>query len=353
MRERLTLIVTSSPAAGFDYHDRAGAIVAPRVWPARDQHVRGRLQPSASQSVQDDLREELQLRFRIDHVTVAASRLSPLVQTFSAAGLEPVYGGPHSNGVTCMSLVGFDDGSYIELISSLEHGIQCPWWDAHIRGDGGPAAWCVEVGDVAVESSRLEALGIAVRGLDAYRRVRPDGVAVEWDLSFVGAHEAGAFHPFVIRDKTQREHRVSPSPSVAAGPLAGVAMVVLGVAGIERAAAEMRRVYALPTPVEGPLPGLAARVLRFPGEPVALAAPLFEGDWLDLRLRSFGDSPCAFLLACSDLGEASRRYVMSPPAPWTQGAIGWLGREDMPALRIGVVSGLDASRTPVTSRPGT
>ena len=79
---------------------------------------------------------------KIDHVTLAGSDLKALEQVFALAGLATDYGGPHSNGITHMSLLGFDDGSYIELISTLEPGQAAPWWDRAHRGQ----RWAVRLG---------------------------------------------------------------------------------------------------------------------------------------------------------------------------------------------------------------
>ncbi len=64
--------------------------------------------------------------FKLDHVTLAATNLDTLVEGFSAAGMTLDYGGAHSNGITHMSLLGFSDGSYIELISTVTPGVPAP-----------------------------------------------------------------------------------------------------------------------------------------------------------------------------------------------------------------------------------
>jgi len=37
--------------------------------------------------------------------------------------MTPDFGGPHGNGVTQMALVGFDDGTYLELIAPIKAGV--------------------------------------------------------------------------------------------------------------------------------------------------------------------------------------------------------------------------------------
>ena len=46
-----------------------------------------------------------------------------------------------------MALLSFADGSYVELISTLEPRQTSPLWHAHIAGDGGPCARAVGVDD--------------------------------------------------------------------------------------------------------------------------------------------------------------------------------------------------------------
>ena len=54
---------------------------------------------------------------KIDHVTVAGSRIDDMRHAFSSAtGIPTEYGGPHANHLTEMALASFPDGSYIELM---------------------------------------------------------------------------------------------------------------------------------------------------------------------------------------------------------------------------------------------
>src|SRR5262245_47130104 len=118
---------------------------------------------------------------RIDHVTLAAPALDPLRGVFAELGLTTDYGGEHGNGVTHMALLGFDDGSYIELIAAITPGTPSPWWNKFIVQDGGPCAWAVGIDDVAAEAERITALGIKVNGPNHAGRQKPDGTKIEWD----------------------------------------------------------------------------------------------------------------------------------------------------------------------------
>ena len=277
---------------------------------------------------------------KVDHVTIAGSRLGPLEQAFTDVGLKPEYGGPHSNGITHMALLSFADGSYVELISTLEPEQTSPLWQAHIAGDGGPCAWAVGVAprDVAVEAARLAALGVPVRGPLYLNRRRPDGVLVEWDLAFLGGGEPGATLPFIIKDRTPREWRVPPSTRVAEAELKGVAMVVLGVENLDRAVDLFRSVYDWPAPQMNEDAGLGARLAHFSGTPVTLAAAAQKSGWLAERLARFGESPCAFLLGAADVDAVARRFPLAGSGAWFGFRVMWFDPASLKGIRLGLVA---------------
>src|SRR5262249_31799754 len=103
---------------------------------------------------------------KVDHVTIAGRDLGRMERSFADLGLRTDYGGPHAS-ITHMALLGFDDGSYVELISSqdpVEKSSQLAThaWGRFISEDGGPCAWAVGVDDVADECARVSELGIPV-----------------------------------------------------------------------------------------------------------------------------------------------------------------------------------------------
>lgn len=275
---------------------------------------------------------------KIDHVTIAGSDLALLEQAFAAAGLPAEYGGPHSNGVTHMALLGFEDGSYIELISFLGVGAaETIFWSEQIAANGGPCAWAVESDNVGVEAARLAALGITVKGPVYMYRRRPDGALVEWDLAFPGDHSAGATLPFLIKDITPREWRVRPSAGLA-GRLTGVAMVILGVENLADSIDLFRRVYGWSAPQFKEDTTFQARLAHFAGTPVTLAAPLAPNDWLAERLARFGPSPCAYLLGTPDFEAACCDFELMPaPAPFGR-SVGWFDPAKLQGIKLGVIA---------------
>jgi len=141
---------------------------------------------------------------KIDHVSVAGKDLKSLEALFAESGLKTEYGGPHSSGLTQMSLLGFGDGSYFELISSVKPGTESYIWKPQIEGEAGPCAWAIGSEDISAEVARAKRLGIPGTGPLEFSRKRPDGVLVEWELGFIGEQEAGALLPFLIKDTTPR-----------------------------------------------------------------------------------------------------------------------------------------------------
>jgi len=274
---------------------------------------------------------------RIDHVTIAGRQLQPLRQAFTAAGLEPEYGGPHSNRITHMALVGFDDGSYLELISTLQPGQASPWWDRHIAQDGGLCGWAVQVSDIRQEAKNAFAQGIPVAGPASHQRLKPDGTQIEWDLVFLGSSDPGSTLPFLIADRTPRRLRVRPSPSVADSELVGVQTVVLGVNSLVAGVEQFKRLFGWSALQVAEDSVFGAYLARFPGQPFVLAEPMQKGSWLSDRLQELGESPCACLLASTRLDVSRRRLHLQKERPWFGEPVAWFDPATLRGLRLGVV----------------
>jgi hypothetical protein len=274
---------------------------------------------------------------RVDHVTLAGSDLDTMRGRFAQLGLATDYGGPHSNSVTHMALLGFDDGSYIELISTLHPGAASPLWDAQIRDNAGPAAWAVEADDLAQEKERLIRAGVVVKGPVPMTRTRPDGTALAWELLVPGDGPPGATLPFSIRDRTPRNLRMTPSPSVSGGGLVGIAWVVIGVRAIGATTALFSRVYGWPEPLLADNAGLGARLGAFPGTPVVLAEPAGGSGWLPDRLARYGESPAALVLATFGAARSTGGLPLLAPEPWFGGDLAWIDPERLCGWRVGLL----------------
>lgn len=62
------------------------------------------------------------MQLKVDHASVCGPDLEPMRQAFASVGLVTDYGGPHAS-VTHMALLGFEDGSYLELIAPQKPGV--------------------------------------------------------------------------------------------------------------------------------------------------------------------------------------------------------------------------------------
>ena len=281
------------------------------------------------------------MNLQLDHVTIAGTDLESLRRGFADAGLPTVHGGVHSNGITHVALHGFEDGTYIELLSTVRPGLTeaSPWRPREIAEDAGPCGWCVRVSDIARECARIAAMGIAVRGPASYHRLRPDGVRVEWDLAVLGAGQPGSLLPFLIEDRTPREWRVSPGDTHRSTGLTGIAGVIIGVRDLVWSAELFRQVYSWHTRETRTDPGLEATVVHFAGTPIALAAPSPQSreSWLGARLQRYGELPAAFLLRSSDLAGTTRFLPSCRPGKWLNQPAFWFDPERLNGIPLGII----------------
>ena len=273
----------------------------------------------------------------VDHVTVCGAELEAMRTAFASIGLGTDYGGPHTNGVTHMALVGFQDGSYLELIAPQKGGVVAGSdWGKFMEGDAGPCAWAVGTTDIREDVSRLKAAGIVTSGPIAGGRRKRDGTSLRWETASVGPGTPGSQLPFLIEDKTERSLRVQPSASVKGTGLRGVAIVVLGVQDLRASSSMFQQAYGWKPPQVEDHPEFGARLAYFAGTSVVLAAP--NGDsWLSDRLAKFGPSPVAFLMGAVGFDSASKRFALENPANWFGLKVGWFEAQQLRGVRLGVV----------------
>jgi len=275
------------------------------------------------------------MRDAIDHVVYAAQDIERMRDAFASIGLPPQYGGEHSNGVTYNYTIGFENGSYIELISKLEPDALSPWWDIQIDGDAGPAAWALFVDDIDGQTERIADRGIAVDGPTRYHRERPDGKLVEWDLTVVGDRELGTAVPFLVSDRTPRERRVNVSNELGTLPLEGVVEIVVGVPAIDNYVDRYRSLFDCSAPTRVAHSGLDATLARFSGTPATLAEPRSSDGWLNERVEQFGPLPCAYLLGTDDPTAAVEHVDCGDPTAWGEDDV-WWANLSLPG-RVGVI----------------
>ncbi len=272
----------------------------------------------------------------LDHVSVCGSNLDTLRQAFTDVGLTPDVGGAHSNGVTQMALLGFDDASYIELIAPVKPGATAGSdWAKFMSEDAVTCAWAVGTNVLLQEVDRLKKAGIPVTAPERGSRKRPDGMSVEWTTSDVGSGTPGSTLPFIIEDQTPRAWRVQTSASVQGAPVNGIENVVLGVNNLDAAIALFRKAYGWSDPLTETQKDIG-KLAYFPGEPVILAAPS-GGGWLSEHLAKYGETPVAYLLATRDFPAATKKYKLSGGKTWFGQKVAWFDVGKLKGVRLGVI----------------
>jgi hypothetical protein len=159
-----------------------------------------------------------------DHVVLVVLDLGEAVAEHRERGFTVTPGGEHAGGLTHNALVGFEDGSYLELIAfhdpAAAHG-KHSWAPVGERGGG----WA----DFALLSNDLRqdvtALGdLVARQPEDGGRTRPDGLGIAWRVARLQKPL-----PFLIEDLTARELRVPGGEAARhANRTAGLAGIVLG-----------------------------------------------------------------------------------------------------------------------------
>lgn len=284
--------------------------------------------------------ENAPVRLSIDHVTICGSDLDTLRQAFASVGLPTEYGGPHANGKTHMSLLGFADGSYLELIAPVEANQllsdDSPW-PKEIGGNAGPCGWAINVHQIEAEVARLRQRGLNASDPAPGGRLRPDRVALEWETAALAGREEGRL-PFLIEDHTPRQLRAHVSPALHGSELTGVAVVIVGVRKLDASTELFQRAFTLPEPVVQRHGELGATLASFPGAPVILAAPLDRSGWLGERLRQFHEMPAAVLIGTRDFEASRKRFHLTEAAGIAGHRVAWFNASQLKGIRLGIIA---------------
>lgn len=255
----------------------------------------------------------------LDHVTIGGLDLAGMEQAFRDIGLESVYGGEHSNERTHMAIIGFDDGTYVELISTRPGITESPVWHTHIISNGGPCGWGIRVDEFTALLESARSAGVRVEDPVVMNRHRPDSTVLEWELAFLGeeGHETpGAVFPFLIRDLTHRELRTRTTVSSAETGLTGVEKVMIGVQDAAEVVAQFRSVFRLSAPLTVELSTVSGSVTSFPGTPMAFVSPVRQNSWIAQRLEKFGQCPCGYLLGTEDFERSNEALDLGNREEW-------------------------------------
>jgi catechol 2,3-dioxygenase-like lactoylglutathione lyase family enzyme len=142
----------------------------------------------------------------IDHIVIAVHDLDKAIETYRNLGFTVVEGGKHPVG-SYNALIGFQDGSYVELIAFYEESPNHPWWDLLHKRGGGLVDFCMQTNDIRADYQHFENLGVEMTDIVDLGRARPDGYYLEWINNKTTGKYQGII-PFIIEDKTPREERL-------------------------------------------------------------------------------------------------------------------------------------------------
>lgn len=264
---------------------------------------------------------------QIDHVTIAASELGKLTEPLERYGFDPAYGGVHSNEVTHMSQLGFEDGTYLELISTVEPGMESPVWQSFVAQDGGACGWAIVVDDIDEAADQFRDEGIDIDQPARYEREPDRGDRLEWTMAVPSQH----IYPFLIHDRTDRRYRAKPGVGTVHTETKGIGRVVLGVEDLESTIDAFHALFDLGEPQRLRDTPAGLKISSYDNAPVTLVAPSEEG-WLGERLDTFGPSPVGFLLRSADPDQSRVRFGIEGTSHWGDLEIGWIPVTDREGL---------------------
>src|SRR5262245_37049683 len=198
---------------------------------------------------------------RLDHVVVVVPTLAEGTARFTGAGFTVTPGGSHDAIPTENALVGFADGTYLELLATRDPALReelrgsrgGAGWERHLKGvsavarrflpvlagPDGVADWVMASRSLGRAAAALRALGVKASGPVRMARERTDGVRLEWELLL----PESPLHPFWIADRTPREQRVPGGDATRhANGATGVAAVRVHATVVPSAALELGEV---------------------------------------------------------------------------------------------------------------
>lgn len=252
----------------------------------------------------------------IDHIVIVVHSLEEAIATYRALGFTVVAGGRHPYG-SYNALIGFADGSYIEVLGFYEDSPAHPWWHLLRERGGGLVDFCMATDDIRADLAAFRAQGVSMGDLVEGARSRPDGYEVRWINNKVGSEYQGVV-PFIIEDVTPRAERL-PRENKHANGVSGIGTLSLVTADLERQASIM------------------AAVLGAEGQPI-------RDDDLGARGLRFvvGSHVLEYLTPVDASSPLQRHLDENKPVPWgvsfvTSGAAASYGPDQSEGVRIALV----------------
>ena len=238
---------------------------------------------------------------RLDHVVVLVPDLDRAVAVWTAHGFTVVPGGAHQGSPTHNALIGFADGSYLELLARRPGATEPARGLAArlLRRETVPG-----LADFALSTPDLEAVVAAGRAAGTAHgepqrmgRIRPDGQRLAWTIAL----PAGPDLPFLIADETPRGLRLPDLAACAhANGAAGIAQVTVLVRDLAASRARYRALLGAPDAAiaafTGQEPPGTRAAFDLQGTIVELIAPERAEDPLARRLAERGEGPAQITL---------------------------------------------------------
>ena len=260
-----------------------------------------------------------------DHLVIRVHELKQTIADFTELGFTVQRGGTHADGSTHNALIGFADGSYIELIAFLKDAREHRWWDEQRRVGEGFVDFALLPESVPQTVEAAYARGLYYDGPIPGGRIRPDGTRLEWQIGRPATRDL----PFLCGDLTPRFLRVAEGEvRKHRNGAAGVAAVNLAVRDLDKSIARYRLLLG-DVPVH---PGLLAgqdvefATLRVGAATVTLLSPAGGAGPHAQGTSAFADELRAHLAnrgegvfgAALFVGDAAQARAL--PLPLTHGA---------------------------------
>lgn len=250
----------------------------------------------------------------LDHVVIAVADLEEATDRFkNALGLEATPGGEHPGVGTQNAIVRFG-ADYMELISvrDREEAGRSPRSRLvmeQIEQNGpGLLGFALAADQLDGDVSEAARRGIAMDAITAGSRRRPDGTMMHWRSARVQGDPWGRRLPFLIQHETSPRQRRDWAP--ASHPLGAttIPLISVGVADLEQATDDYRKLLGSPPERTEEVPALPARRTRFPvgSFRIDLLQPMADTGGLAEHVHSQGGGIFMVSLRVPDVDRAVR-----------------------------------------------
>ncbi|WP_322045455.1 VOC family protein [Paraburkholderia sp. J67] len=200
----------------------------------------------------------------LDHVVIRVEDLEQAIADFSETGFTVQRGGIHADGTTHHAVIGFADGSFIDLTASLPdaRAVREPRWPHSVQSSGkgfGAFALLTQAVPDSIDTARTR--GLHYEGPTPGGRIRPDGTRIEWQSALPITRDL----PLLCSDLTPRFLRSAAGDAQRhANGAQGIASVAIVVKDLEASVERYRALYGNPFGVHrAELPGHAVRLATF------------------------------------------------------------------------------------------